>query len=114
VSFPVRFKNCFGFSSVDNGQNLVPLPPAIISAHNIKSLLSINNIFLFPSRSFLCFCERKEDSSTLPRLILEAKALAKIETQRADYESPTQQLQEYYGLRPDAIFLPIIYRYIKL
>ena len=27
-----KSKNCFGFSSVDKGQNLVPEPPAIINA----------------------------------------------------------------------------------
>ena len=50
----------------------------------------------------------KDDSCTQPRLIVEAKALAKLDTPRADYESPTQQLQEYYDKRPDAIFLPML------
>lgn len=40
ASFPVTFKNCFGIFLLLNGQNLVPLPPAIIIPYRFILYLS--------------------------------------------------------------------------
>src|SRR3989338_4829065 len=55
VLSPVRFNNCFGVLSLLRGQNLVPLPPAIITPYIVFNLFNVSPLNLFyanPGRQF--------------------------------------------------------------
>src|SRR3989338_7144192 len=47
VLSPVRFNNCFGVLSLLRGQNLVPLPPAIITPYIVFNLFNVLPLNLF-------------------------------------------------------------------
>ena len=45
---------------------------------------------------------------TIPRVIIEAKAISSFEGTRGDYGTPAKQVANYYRTFPDAIYLPIL------
>jgi hypothetical protein len=43
VEWLVRFKNCFGSSSLERGQSRVPLPPARIRVYRLLKITHLEN-----------------------------------------------------------------------